>query len=59
MATTLFFGYVWLAYLMIYFTEHLMQEPSRHVRAQNNNETHYTAVLLGVLSGLVLRRRLI
>ena len=59
MATNIYFGYLMAAYLVLYFTTHLVSGvKTRHVGAQNHNETHYVAVALGVMSGVMLKRRL-
>ena len=59
MATNIYFGYVLAAYLMLFFTQHLITgNTTRHVSAQNHNETHYVAIALGLVSGVMLRKRL-
>ena len=61
-ATTFYFYYIALAYGLIYFTEFTTNNRSRTggnvVRtARNDNETHYSGAALGLLLGLMLRKR--
>lgn len=61
-ATTIYFFYIALAYAVLYFTEFTTDNRSRvagsAVRtARNDNETHYSGAALGLLLGLLLRRK--
>ena len=56
-ATTLYFGYILAAYMVIYFTT--MRNSKQNVRyAPNYNETHFSGVAAGAFLGLLLRRRI-
>ena len=61
-ATTLFFGYITLTYGLIYFTEFTTPNKSTMGKTvkttRNDNETHYSGAILGLLLGLILRLRL-
>ena len=56
------FLYILAFYGILFFTEHMTLEQMRtagvHVKAQNHNETHYAAVILGLGLGVLFRRRL-
>lgn len=56
MATTLFFYYIPLMYCMLFFTTHIGSSGYKYSR--NDNETHYSGVVLGLLMGLLARRKL-
>lgn len=55
------FLYILAFYGILFFTEHITMDQMRakgvHVKAQNNNETHYAAVVLGLGVGLLFRGR--
>ena len=58
MATTFYFYYLLVAYCLIYFTQ--MQNFRKNViHARNDNETHYSGLIIGGLLGIILRKRLI
>lgn len=59
MATTMFFYYLVAMYGMLFFTNHLT-DPSKagFKHATNHNETHYSAVGLGAVLGLLLRSKI-
>jgi hypothetical protein len=56
MATTLFFYYLPIFYCMLFFTKHIASTEYKYSR--NDNETHYSAVVLGLMMGLLARRKL-
>lgn len=55
-ATTVYFTYIWLSYMVLYFTTQIAQDP--RLRARNYNETHVAGVVSGLLLGLLLRKRI-
>ena len=61
-ATSFFFYYLLAFYGLCFFTQHLtvsptqQRKPVRH--AANHNETHYSALVLGLLLGLAAKKRL-
>ena len=57
MLTTVYFYYIWLAYLIIYFTSAITKDPRFRVR--NYNETHVAGTWLGLLLGVLMRRRFV
>ena len=59
MATTFFFYYITGIYYLLFFTNHVTDPKMEQFKhAQNYNETHYASAVLGVVLGLLVRRRL-
>ena len=50
------FYFVWLGYLILYFTKAITEDPKQNVA--NYNETHVSGVISGLLLGLLLRRKM-
>ena len=57
-ATTFYFGYLFAAMCIIYFTPQGSAKLNRAYRMQHN-ETHWSAVITGALLGLAMRKRLL
>ena len=55
--TTIYFQYILLIYGLIYFTQQTNLKKGT-IHAKNSNETHYSSVGLGLLMGMMLRKRL-
>ena len=55
--TTIYFYYIWIAYLIIYFTSVVSKDPKLRVR--NYNETHVAGTLFGLALGILMKRRFI
>ena len=60
-ATTFQFYMVPSLYALLFFTQHLSEAADKKYKkhALNHNETHYAAVVLGILLGLASRRLLV
>ena len=56
MATTIFFYYLAIFYGLLFFTRHIAASEYKYSR--NENETHYSAVALGLLLGFLARKML-
>ena len=55
MARSFFFYYIPVFYGILFFTKHIASTSYKYAR--NDNETHYSAVALGLLLGTLLRRK--
>ena len=55
MARSFFFYYIPVFYGILFFTKHISSTSYKYSR--NDNETHYSAVILGLVVGTLLRRK--
>ena len=55
MMTTIPFYYLTILYSLLFFTKHIAATEYKYSR--NDNETHYSAVFLGVILGAAMRAR--